>query len=422
MKYLICILIFLGFTTSLFSQDSIKIRTEIDTFSTPQYKSDYDAFFLKQEPKKFMFKVTSSSVLRDYGFLSSGFGFIPEFRLAPGVSLNLAFFSQIYFIRGARIEKENSFNIPIQLYLEPRYYFNKRKEIAKKESADNLIGAYTGLRTGVVAGPNVKGETYFAEAVLGSQNLFFLKTNRGLYKDFVDFNVGLGAAYNTTTKWAPSYHLQVQLGGFFENLGTRNKNNAIPAVCDVFQCFVQEKRMFRVDLMNLLSIQDANNFDGGVDVNYEEKIAQSVFSVTAGLAGRGYNFKINSKNNAQIKGYSYKAYVEPRWYFKMKKEMANGTSANNLSGEYFALQLGYQNNERNNYENSALKTINKNDYFYSYLVFGQQQRILKHFYIETKFGLGVKSKKNLDALILNNGKNGGTYVGGFLEIKLGLAF
>jgi hypothetical protein len=319
-----------------------------------------------------MFKVASSSILRDYGFLSSGVGIIPEFRLAQGVSLNLAFAYQSNFIRGIKSETESNFNFPIQLYLEPRYYFNKRKEIAQKESADNLIGAYTGIRTGVSFGPSVKGETYFAEAVLGSQQLFFLKTYRGLYKDYVDFNMGLGASYNTDTKWKPSYHLQVQFGGFFENLGNLNKNNAIPAVCDVFQCFTQEKRMFRIDLMNLINIQDANNLEGGIDVNYEEKIAKSAFSVTVGLAGRGYNFKVNSNNNVQIKGYSYKGYIEPRWYFKMKKEIANGTSANNLSGEYFALQTGYQNNEKNNYENTNLKSTDKNDYFYSYLVYGQQ--------------------------------------------------
>jgi hypothetical protein len=45
MKYLILTIAFFCLNTAVFSQDSIKIRTEIDTFSTPQYESDYDAFF-----------------------------------------------------------------------------------------------------------------------------------------------------------------------------------------------------------------------------------------------------------------------------------------------------------------------------------------------------------------------------------------
>jgi hypothetical protein len=416
MKYLILIITLFSLNTIVFSQDSIKIRTEIDTFNTPQYESDYDAFFLKQEPQKFMCKLATSSILRDYGFLSSGFGIIPEFRLAKGVSLNVAFVSQTYYIKDEKIERNSTFNIPIQLYLEPRYYFNKRKEIAQKQSADNLIGNYLGIRTGVSVGPSIKS-TYFAEAVLGSQQLFFLKTYRGLYKDYIDFNLGLGASYNVEQKWKPSYHFQVQLGGFFENFGNLKGNNAIPAMCDVFQCHIQEKRMFRVDLMNLINITNTNNLDGGIDINYEEKIGASTFSVNTGLAGRGYNFKLNAVNNIKIKGYSFKAYLEPRWYFKMKKEIANGTSANNLSGEYLALQLGYQNNEKNNYENSFLKTIDKSDYFYSYLIFGQQQRILKHFYIEMKGGLGVKSKKNSKNQDFQN-----SYFTLFSEIKIGLAF
>lgn len=422
MKYLILTIALFCLNTRVFSQDSIKIRTEIDTFSTPQYVSDYDAFFLKQEPKKFMFKMPVNSVIRDYGFSSTAIGIISEFRLAKGVSLNSALTTQTYLVQGVNQEKESNFNIPIQLYLEPRYYFNKRKEIAKRESADNLIGAYTGLRTGVLVGPSIKGKTYFAEAVLGSQQLFFFKTYRGLNKSYVDFNLGLGAAYNTDAQWKPSYHFQVQFGNLFENLINRNKNNNIPALCGIFQCFIQEKRMFRVDLMNIINIADANNLDGGIDINYEEKIAKSTFSVVAGLMGRGYDFKLKSENNTQIKGYSYKAYIEPRWYFKMKKEIANGTSANNLSGEYFALQTGYQNNEKNNYENIVLKTIDKNDYFYSYFIYGQQQRILKHFFYEAKGGFGVKSKKTTDSFFSQFDKNGGTHFNFFAEIKLGLAF
>jgi hypothetical protein len=418
MKYLILIINTLCLVNQGFSQDSVSVKSEMDTFKTPQYKSDYDAFFLKQQPQKFMFKMTSNTVIRDNGFTGISLTLSPEFRLAQGVSLNLGVATQSFLIYGLRYEDKSSFNFPIQLFLEPRYYFNKRKEIAKKESADNLIGAYSGLKTGIIVSPTIKGTSYFGEVVLGLQQLFYLKTNRGLYKDMVDLSVGLGALYNTDSKWKPSYHFQVQLGGFLENITKpRLKNNDLPALCDVYQCFVEEKRMLRIDLMNLLNLYGSDNLDGGLDINYEEKIGKSAFSVNFGLNGTGYNFKSNTTNNSSVKGYSARLYIESRWYFKMKKEIANGSTASNLSGVYGGLQMGYQINEKDIYEANKLSVLNKSDYFFMNSVFGQQQRILKHLFIETKGGLGLKSKKNITYLPFGN-----SHFNLLAEIKVGMAF
>jgi hypothetical protein len=422
MKYLILTITLFCINTALFSQDSIKIRTEIDTFSTPQYVSDYDAFFLKQEPQKFMFKINSNSIIQDYGFTGSAVAIIPEFRLAQGVSINLGLAAQTYSLGLVKKDNKSNFSLPVQLYLEPRFYFNKRKEIANKTSANNLIGTYAGMRTGVSLGPSIRGQIYFAEAVLGSQQLFFVKAFDRVNKNFADFSLGLGASYNETVKWKPAYHFQILLGGIFQSEVERQKNKTLPAMCDVFQCHIEEKRMLRIDLLNLINITDINNFEGGLDINYEEKISKSTFSINTGFSGRRYNFDINALNNQKIKGISLKGYLEPRWYFSKRKEIASAITANNLSGQYLALQLGYQNNERNNYENRILKSTDKNDYFYSYIVYGVQQRILKHFFFETKFGLGAKSEKNTNFLFFNNDKNKGSHVGGFAEVKLGLAF
>jgi hypothetical protein len=422
MKYLILTIVLFCLNTAVFSQDSIKVRTEIDTFSTPQYVSDYDVFFLKQEPQKFMFKVASNSIIQDYGFMGSAFALIPEFRLAQGVSISLGVASQTYSLGFVNKDNKSNFSLPVQLYLEPRFYFNKRKEIANKTSADNLIGTYAGMRTGVSLSSGIRGKTYFAEAVFGSQQLFFFKTLDIVNKNFVDFSLGLGTSYNDAIKWKPAYHFQILLGGIFQSDEERQKNKTLPAMCDVFQCHIEEKRMLRIDLLNLININDINNFEGGVDINYEEKISKSTFSINTGFSGRGYNFDINALDNQKIKGISLKAYLEPRWYFSKRKDIASAITANNLSGQYWALQLGYQNNERNNYANRILKSTDKNDFFYSYLVYGVQQRILKHFFFEIKFGLGAKSEKNTRSVFLNNDKNKGTYVGGFAEVKLGLAF
>lgn len=411
MKTKLLTIIFLCLSNIAFAQDSLRITTEVDTFTPPQYVSDYDAFFLKQQPMKTLWKLAANSVIRDYGFLSSEIVIAPEFRIAQGISLNMGFATKTNTVFGELPKTKSTYNFPMQLYLEPRFYLHKKKEIAQGESADNLIGVYTGIRTGVNVGPAIKGETYFGEAVVGSQQLFYLKTMRGLYKNFVDLSVGLGASYNTVEKWKPSFHFQVLYGGLFENLMNSRKNEKIPAICDVFQCFIEEKRLFKIDLMNLMTIADADNLDGGLDIAYEEKIKKSAFSVNVGTNVRGYKFL---KGRSKVEGFTIKSYVEPRWYYRMKKEIAKGNSANNLSGFYGALQMGFQHNA---YRATVLREVQKTDYFYTHLIWGQQQRILKYLFFEGKFGLGFKSKKTIAYQPFGN-----SHVSMLFEIKIGLAF
>jgi hypothetical protein len=428
MKYLILTIAFFYLNTRVFSQDSIKVRTEIDTFSTPQYESDYDAFFLKQEPQNSLLKFGTTALFRDYGVSAANYAFVLETRIKQGVSINLGFNIQDYSIRGVKNEPKSSPKIPMTFYVEMRNYLNKAREIAEKRSADNLIGTYAGVRTGISISPTFKGTTYFGEGVFGLQQSF-LQRMRPLFTkkavevtNYVDINLGLGVAYNTVQKWSPSYRVQVQFGGLSNLTQKTTPQKDVNAMCDVYRCHEEEKRLFKIDLLNLVSVANSNSADIGLDMNYETKINNSAFSLNLGLNGIRYNLKTSAVNDRKIKGYTFKTYLEPRWYHRLRKEIAKGNSANNLSGRYWALQMGYKNYEKNNYESNVLTTTNQSDYAYTYLVFGYQQRMLKHFFGEYRFGVGAKSEKNLDGLVLNNGKNGGSYVGGFGEVKLGLAF
>jgi hypothetical protein len=182
MKSKLLIISFLGVSKILLAQDSLGITTEVDTFTPPQYVSHYDAFFLKQQPMKTMWKVASNGFIRDYGFISGETTIASEFRIAQAVSLNMAFATKTNTVFGEQPKPKSTYNFPMQLYLEPRFYLHKKREMTQGESADNLIGVYTGIRTGVNVGPTIKGETYFGEAVVGSQQLFYLKTMRGCIK------------------------------------------------------------------------------------------------------------------------------------------------------------------------------------------------------------------------------------------------
>ena len=56
MKNLILIICLLNLNTIAFSQDSIKIRTEIDTFNKSNYEGQFDYVFARKEAKKYLLK------------------------------------------------------------------------------------------------------------------------------------------------------------------------------------------------------------------------------------------------------------------------------------------------------------------------------------------------------------------------------
>jgi hypothetical protein len=413
MKRNLLIISFLCLTKIFYAQDSMRITTEVDTFTPPQYVSEYNNFFLNQEPRKGMLKLSANAFIRDYGFLGTGSTLVSEFRLSKGISLNIGASSQSYTFFGEKIEQQHDESASFQIYVEPRYYYNKRREIAKGESANNLIGSYAGFRTGMTVGPYFKGTNYTTEAILGLQQLFFYKGTS--FRNFIDLNIGLGASFNKYEGWKPSYHFQVLFGGLLEDFVKKPKTP--PAMCDVYRCFIEEQRMFKIDLLNLINISNTENLDGGLEVSYEEKIKKSSFSINMGLAAQGYSFNIKKNENKKIIGYSFKGFIEPRWYYQMKKHIAEGKSANNLSGMFWALQMGYHNTIKNNYENALQVDVIKYDYAFAYLLWGQQERFLKHFFLELKLGLGLKSKKSPTYILFGN-----SHLGAVTDIKLGLAF
>jgi hypothetical protein len=94
MKRNLLIISFLCLTKIFYAQDSMRITTEVDTFTPPQYVSEYNNFFLNQEPRKGMLKLSANAFIRDYGFLGTGSTLVSEFRLSKG-----SIFTIIYFFR-----------------------------------------------------------------------------------------------------------------------------------------------------------------------------------------------------------------------------------------------------------------------------------------------------------------------------------
>jgi hypothetical protein len=69
-------------------------------------------------------------------------------------------------------------------------------------------------------------------------------------------------------------------------------------------------------------------------VNYERKFAKD-WSLNLGV------------QTGRIRKESFKYIIEPRWYFKMKKRIEDGSQGDNLNGEYLSLRYEHGENESN---------------------------------------------------------------------------
>jgi hypothetical protein len=132
-------------------------------------------------------------------------------------------------------------------------------------------------------------------------------------------------------------------------------------------------------------------------IEYERKL-NSFLSLNMGV-GFGASI-LNSEFQVDHAGLN----VEPRWYLGMRKKVANGESANNLSGNYIGLQLSafqYQGVNDNReagqfvswYENSTLPQTTG---MAALLNFGIQRRILRRGYFNIKAGVGASYYQDTD--------------------------
>ena len=97
--------------------------------------------------------------------------------------------------------------------------------------------------------------------------------------------------------------------------------------------------------------------------------------------------------------------LEPRWYYRMKKQMEKGESANNLSGLYIGLEI------QKEYEEVFSKNRSSGPYRTT-LKYGLQKRFSKRAYVDMSIGAGV--------LFATRNYNSSFYLQP--SIKLGYAF
>lgn len=154
----------------------------------------------------------------------------------------------------------------------------------------------------------------------------------------------------------------------------------------VFGTYEPTRWLFKLDVASLLPAfmylpgDNGQNFDEtGLRLDAEYKISPAFslnasywlrFSEASGLfRGDGVYFQ----------GHQFR--LEPRWYYNMPRRIREGRSANNLSGNYFGLELTQHLRSNNssffNHRSAAVR-------------FGVQRRLFRYGYFDMSYGIGVR--------------------------------
>jgi hypothetical protein len=385
MKYLIFTLSLFSFILNGFSQDSIKIRTEVDSFNKSNYEGQFDYVFARKEAKKQLFKL---------GAMPNGnhsyFELAYERKIAQDVSLNIALSNTNF---GDFIENSGAnFTNFLKIGIEPRWYYTMKKDIKNGLISDNLNGNYVGLRTNLNYTDNSNGQqgqslNLISELTWGMQR-------RILRNQYLDFNLGTGLIHrfnklnesgepSNQNKWLFNYRFTYGII-LDNNLFKKNKTQN----CEALRCFEEEKNLWKVGLNKVLSV-GLDGIGTNLSIANEHKISNSAFSIETKL-----NVFANKYKELSLGSESYGANLQvmPRYYWDLNKRIAKGESANNLSGKYVGLSLNYGigqykttiGNSINNYRLPTASIVP---------VIGFQKRLLNHLFIDANVGYGIFYKK-----------------------------
>jgi hypothetical protein len=413
MKYLILILAALCVINQGFSQDSVSVRTEIDTFSKANYVGEYDYQFVKKEARKSLFKMGMLPNTR-----SDGYAY--ERKLAKDFSVNIAFnggFSLIpQWQYGLTNEKGEIKNLGFSI--EPRWYYAMRKNIKNGVIADNLEGHYLGLRQGLDAwmkdNRNVKSQAV-SEITYGIQK-------RILNDRFIDFNIGSGLEYDVrtpslkTAKFAFSYRLSFGIL-MNKNIAKAMIKGKMPIETaknyDALVYVEDENHLFKIDILSLFRQLDAERWSSKIGIGYEQKIGKTAWTIDTRLSYEGFSPLPKTESGVEISTLKsvFQVGIMPRYYAIKKASL--GFNPNRITGGYIGINadVNYGELDSNRPENTVSKVSN----FRLNPVVGGQFRVLKNLYGDFWYGYGLVQRKT-------DNKPTETHFGSVLNMALGLIF
>ena len=364
----------------------------------------YSCFFKTMEDQNRLFKVgltTSSNPIFDvipfdfYGTNIKGLELGIEQKIKTGFSLNYNI--NLNAIRVINTNGEAIFSSDLRLNIleilsiknaiEGRWYFNKKKNILKDLSGNNLSGFYIGLkgeidnwriltvdsgRTRDELNTSVKGRNINGIITSGWQQQF---SKNG----YIDFSIFGGKSWQSKDiaaftfeesgalsplspreNWFLDY--RVSLGFTFGS-----KSNYDPKDCSILQYFDEEKSMLKIDLFNIFQTISTYGIGGKLSTEFEQKLGKSSFSLSLSSE---IDYQIGFKTSQAIADLSFGS--ELRYYYNLKKRIRKGKTGNNLSANYFGYYINRELGDYGEWTNGP--------------VWGMQRRLFKNLYTDFKIG------------------------------------
>jgi len=291
------------------------------------------------------------------------------------------------------IQFENFKISSIRLGAELRYYYRMKNLIQNKKQANNLSSNYFAVSYG--NGISVNNSTPFWNSSLtyGIQKRFlnygYLDYRLSLSRTEYDL---LGAAFYSISS------------GFNVGLGFgKNYNLEEDAKCPIFKCYTNRTSAIKINLNNSSGITMANNLRGeGASYSfflrpnfiYEHKIANSPLSIENDL-----NVNINFGNyyfgNTYNIWYDLTNRIGLKYYVNQRKNIRNGKSGNNLSGQYIFARSSIQYGKfaTTIFIDFETTTISEMRSGYSWQAgYGIQKEVLKNFFFDINLGISKPTK------------------------------
>ena len=378
--------------------DSVKVSISQETGTLEKSEIiDNSQYVLKrQEPINHLFKLQIGSTPTDYSR-----GGTIEFNVTAGYERKFGKAFSVNALLDFWTVDEGVNKSTLSAIIEPRFYLNQK--------VANLSGAYVGLKlqqnlTGTVYDLGYATKSFNQRVALtwGIQNRFL---NAGL----IDIGITAGLENNTLTqpiyeKTGQGYYDSKFTGNYTETKSTdwfirsearigvgftSSANKYKATTCDVFKCFEAQRSWLKIDFTRMFYIS-GNKKDVNLGLDYEFKIGQSAWSINQAIRVKFDSYKgvstIFSSSGPYISTYTVGPYwsgsysFEPRYYYNLKKRIAYGKSANNLSANYVSLLNGldlYKNPD------GDLQFSKR----HTGLVYGVQRRLVKNGFFDVNAGI-----------------------------------
>jgi hypothetical protein len=420
----IWIILFLCTSQTVFGQDTLQITTEIDTtFKNTKYFIAYGDADLANQVTTRMFKFDPLSWLLFGNESASQLKLEYEHKLNPSLSVNAAIGFQGAIVGSTFLTRNMYSSFSWVASIEPRWYLGMAEKVRKKQAANNLSGNYIGVRLSTFITPSGWANTAIEQKTLPDSLItaatqsrlmgYRLELNYGIQRrlfkrGYVTFSFGGGVALeegirvdnvvtktlSTKTLWRPFVNNKVSFGWVFGGDSKNSKTNVTQ--CDLFRCFEEEGKLFKINLLGLAKILDLRNVATETTASYEFWLnKENSFSLNSSLYFRGEYLKappseLNSLQKAPSWLVETGARIEGRYYYNLQKRIASGKSAQNFSANYWGLPIDYSHSNYVTTSKFVQDPKTTETTFKIGFVYGAQRRLFKNGYLDLNLGPAYK--------------------------------